>query len=53
MELENCYLKDFGYEKFEKMVNMIGGKWKTFAIRKHYIILIRSISVSVTKQCVR
>lgn len=28
MELENCYLKDFGYEKFEKVVNMIGGKWK-------------------------
>lgn len=28
MELENCYLKEFGYEKFEKVVNMIGGKWK-------------------------
>ena len=28
MEFENCYLKDFGYEKFEKVVNMIGGKWK-------------------------
>lgn len=28
MKLENCYLKDFGYEKFEKVVNMIGGKWK-------------------------
>lgn len=28
MKLEPCYLKDFGYEKFEKVVNMIGGKWK-------------------------
>lgn len=28
METESCYLKDTGYEKFEKVVNMIGGKWK-------------------------
>ncbi len=28
MKLDNCYLKDVGYEKFEKVVNMIGGKWK-------------------------
>ena len=28
MKLEPCYLKDFGYEKFEKVFNMIGGKWK-------------------------
>lgn len=26
--MENCYLRDTGYEKFEKVVNMIGGKWK-------------------------
>lgn len=28
MDFENCCLKDLGYEKFEKVVNMIGGKWK-------------------------
>lgn len=28
MESEVCYLKDFGYEKFETVVGMIGGKWK-------------------------
>lgn len=28
MEKESCYLRDFGYEKFEKVVDMIGGKWK-------------------------
>ncbi|MBQ3513987.1 MAG: helix-turn-helix transcriptional regulator [Lachnospiraceae bacterium] len=28
MEFENCFLKDIGYGKFQKVVNMIGGKWK-------------------------
>lgn len=28
MKFESCYLRDFGYEKFEKVVGMIGGKWK-------------------------
>lgn len=28
MDMQNCYLKDVGYEKFERVVNMIGGKWK-------------------------
>lgn len=28
MKNEPCYLQDFGYEKFEMMVGMIGGKWK-------------------------
>ena len=28
MDMKNCYLKDVGYEKFERVVNMIGGKWK-------------------------
>ena len=28
MEKESCYLKDFGYEKFERVVEMLGGKWK-------------------------
>ena len=25
---EPCYLQDFGYERFETIVGMIGGKWK-------------------------
>ncbi len=25
---ETCYLQDFGYERFETIVGMIGGKWK-------------------------
>ena len=25
---EPCYLQDFGYERFEMVVSMIGGKWK-------------------------
>ena len=28
MDMKNCYLKEVGYEKFERVVNMIGGKWK-------------------------
>lgn len=28
VKTEPCYLKDFGYEKFESVVRMIGGKWK-------------------------
>lgn len=28
MKTETCYIKDFGYEKFEIVVGMIGGKWK-------------------------
>lgn len=28
MNKESCYLKEFGYEKFEKVVEMPGGKWK-------------------------
>lgn len=28
MKSNTCYLKDFGYEKFETVVQMIGGKWK-------------------------
>lgn len=28
MKSETCYIKDFGYEKFEIVVGMIGGKWK-------------------------
>ncbi len=28
MDKESCYLKDFGYEKFERVVEMLDGKWK-------------------------
>ena len=28
MKDEQCYLTDFGYERFEMVVKMIGGKWK-------------------------
>ena len=28
MKKEDCYLKEFGYERFEHVVEMIGGKWK-------------------------
>lgn len=28
MKPGECFLKEFGYERFEKVVNMIGGKWK-------------------------
>lgn len=28
MKDEHCYIKDFGYERFEIIVKMIGGKWK-------------------------
>lgn len=28
MKDKQCYLHDFGYERFEHVVGMIGGKWK-------------------------
>ena len=28
MDKESCYLREFGYEKFERVVEMLGGKWK-------------------------
>lgn len=28
MKDEHCYIQDFGYERFEIIVKMIGGKWK-------------------------
>lgn len=28
MGKDNCYLQEFGYERFERAVKMIGGKWK-------------------------
>lgn len=28
MKEEPCYLQEFGYERFERLVEMIGGKWK-------------------------
>lgn len=40
MASENCYLKDLGYEKFEKVVNMIGGKWK---LRIIYVLAFHEV----------
>ncbi len=40
MEKEHCYLKEFGYEKFEKVVDMIGGKWK---LRIIYILAFHEV----------
>lgn len=40
MKLENCFLKDVGYAKFEKVVNMIGGKWK---LRIIYVLAFHEI----------
>lgn len=40
MEEKYCYLKDVGYEKFEKVVNMIGGKWK---LRIIYVLALHGI----------
>ncbi len=28
MKSESCYIKNFGYERFETVVKMLGGKWK-------------------------
>jgi len=28
MSKTNCYLQEFGYERFERVVEMIGGKWR-------------------------
>lgn len=40
MEKESCYLKDFGYEKFEKVVEMVGGKWK---LRIIYMLALHEV----------
>lgn len=40
MEKATCYLKDFGYEKFERVVDMIGGKWK---LRIIYVLAFNGI----------
>ena len=40
MKSEECFLKEFGYERFEKVVNMIGGKWK---LRIIYVLAFHEI----------
>lgn len=40
MDSENCLLREVGYEKFEKVVNMIGGKWK---LRIIYVLAFHEI----------
>lgn len=40
MKPDECFLKEFGYERFEKVVNMIGGKWK---LRIIYVLAFHEI----------
>lgn len=40
MSDNNCQIKEMGYEKFEKVVNMIGGKWK---LRIIYVLAFHDI----------
>ena len=42
MKPGECFLKEFGYERFEKVVNMIGGKWKLRIIYELAILDILS-----------
>ncbi len=37
---KECFLKDFGYEKFETVVGMIGGKWK---LRIIYMLAVHGV----------
>jgi len=41
MKTENCILNEIGYEKFETIVGMIGGKWKlrlVFLLAFHQVL---------------
>ena len=40
MKSGECFLKEFDYERFEKVVNMLGGKWK---LRIIYILAFHQI----------
>lgn len=40
MKPDECFLKEFGYERFEKVVNMISGKWK---LRIIYVLAFHEI----------
>ncbi len=40
MKPDECFLKEFGYERFEKVVNMIDGKWK---LRIIYVLAFHEI----------
>lgn len=40
MRKDNCYLQQFGYERFERAVEMIGGKWK---LRIIYMLALHEI----------
>ncbi|MBQ6887747.1 MAG: winged helix-turn-helix transcriptional regulator [Lachnospiraceae bacterium] len=37
---KECFIKDFGYEKFETVVSMIGGKWK---LRIIYMLAVHGV----------
>ena len=40
MGKENCYLHEFGYEDFERVVDMVGGKWK---LRIIYMLALHEV----------
>ena len=40
MSKTNCYLQEFGYERFERVVEMIGGKWK---LRIIYMLALHEV----------
>lgn len=40
MQKNNCYLQEFGYERFEQVVEMIGGKWK---LRIIYMLALHEV----------
>lgn len=40
MRKDNCYLQQFGYERFERAVEIIGGKWK---LRIIYMLALHEI----------
>ena len=40
MRKDNCYLQDFGYDRFERVVEMIGGKWN---LRIIYMLALHDV----------
>ena len=40
MGKENCYLHEFGYEDFERVIDMVGGKWK---LRIIYMLALHEV----------
>lgn len=45
MKKQNCYLQEFGYERFERVIEMIGGKWKLETAYNLYAGFARSFTI--------